>query len=81
MLLHQRCVQGASPARDSNRPDISRADFTFALIAQDWGWAVEETAARLLEVSSKARENGEAYALLTAQNAAAALARRPGKGR
>lgn len=78
---YERCVAGAPTARDGDRPDISRADFTFALIAQDWGWGVEETAARLMEESSKAKENGEAYALLTAQNAAAALARRQGQRR
>ena len=37
-----------------------------------WGHGVEETAGRLMEESAKARENGEHYALKTAQNAAAA---------
>lgn len=78
---YQRCVQGAPPSREGNRPDISRADFTFCLLAQDWGFGVEETAERLMQESSKAKENGEAYALRTAENAAAALARRPGQGR
>jgi hypothetical protein len=32
--------------------------------------AFEETATRLLELSSKAKENGENYALMTAKNAA-----------
>ena len=73
---YQRCVAGAPPARDGDRPDISRADFTFALLAIDWGWGVEETAARLLQESSKAQENGEAYALRTARSAAAAIERR-----
>ena len=45
----------------------------FALLAIDWGWGVEETADRLMQVSSKAQENGEAYALRTACNAAAAI--------
>jgi hypothetical protein len=63
------------------RPDVSRADFAFALIALDWGWGVEAVAERLLQESTKARENGERYALLTAQNAAAALERRRGQGR
>jgi hypothetical protein len=78
---YQRCVQEAPPAREGNRPDISRADFTFCLLAIDWGWSVEETAARLMQESTKSQENGEAYALLTAQNAAAALERRRGQGR
>jgi RepB DNA-primase from phage plasmid len=78
---YQRCVAGAPPARSGGRPDISRADFTFCLLALDWGWGVEETAARLLQESGKARENGEAYARRTADNAAAALARRHGRCR
>ena len=76
-----RCVQNAPPAREGDRPDISRADFTFCLLAIDWGWSVEETAARLMQESSKARENGEGYALRTAQNAAAAIERRRGPQR
>ena len=75
---YERCVERAPPARDGNRPDISRADFTFCLLAIDWGWGVEQTAARLMEQSSKAREEGEAYALRTARNAAAAIEQRRG---
>ncbi|HWG47477.1 MAG TPA: hypothetical protein VN688_32235, partial [Gemmataceae bacterium] len=78
---YQRCVEHAPPPRDGDRPDISRADFTFCLLAIDWGWSVEETAARLMQESAKARENGEAYARRTADNAAAALDRRHGQGR
>src|SRR5262249_55923213 len=73
---HQRCLQNAPLAHHSDRPDVSRADFTFCLLAIDWGWSVEDTCARLLEKSRKARENGQAYAWLTAKNAAAAIARR-----
>jgi hypothetical protein len=78
---YQRCVDHAPPVKGGGRPDISRADFAFALIAQDWGWSVEETAARLMQESAKAQENGEAYARRTADNAAAALARRHGQAR
>ena len=78
---YERCVQNAPPAHGQDRPDISRADFTFCLLAIDWGRTIEETAARLMQESSKAKENGEAYALRTAGNAAAALARRHGPGR
>ena len=78
---YRRCVENAPPAREGGRPDISRADFTWCLIAIDWGWGVEETAARLLEESGKARENGEAYALRTARSAAAAVERRGGRER
>jgi len=48
------------------------ADFTWCLTAISWGHGIEETAARLMEESAKARENAEHYALKTAQNAAAA---------
>ncbi len=75
---YQRCVENAPPARSGGRPDISRADFTFCLLAIDWGWSAEETAARLMELSGKAQENGEAYALRTARNASAAIERRGG---
>lgn len=62
---------------------MSRADFAWCMTELDWGWSTEETAARLMEVSSKARESGERYAALTAQNAAAAVERnsqRKGRG-
>ena len=70
------CVQGAPPNRDQTGPDISRADFTWCMTAISWDHTIEETATRLMEKSAKARENGECYALLTAQNAAAAVERR-----
>jgi hypothetical protein len=67
------CVKGAPLNADKTAPDISRADFTFCMTAIDWGWSVDETAARLIEESSKAHENGEGYAVRTARNAAAAV--------
>jgi len=73
---YERCLHNAPPAHQSNRPDVSRADFTFCLLALDWGWSIEETCGRLLEVSPKARENGEVYARRTTQRAAAAVDRR-----
>lgn len=77
---YQRCVRNAPPVhRGDHRPDISKADFTWCMTAIDWGWSIEATAARLMEESAKAQENGEAYALTTAQNAAAAVARRNGQ--
>jgi hypothetical protein len=71
---YSRCVEGAPEAHAGGRPDISRADFTWCMIAVDWGWGIEETAARLMEESSKARENGEQYAIRTARRAAAIVA-------
>ena len=56
----------------------SSADFTFCCIAIDlFKRTPEETAAKLLEVSSKARENGEAYAVDQAMSAAAKVAVNP----
>ncbi|MGH7174278.1 MAG: DNA-primase RepB domain-containing protein [Gemmataceae bacterium] len=78
---YERCVENAPPARGGGRPDISRADFTFCLLAIDWGWGLEETAARLMQESGKAQENGEAYALRTARAAAAAIERRRERSR
>jgi len=46
---YERCLQHAPPAHNSDRPDVSRADFTFCLLAIDWGWSVADTCARLLE--------------------------------
>jgi hypothetical protein len=78
---YQRCLENAPAARDGDRPDVSRADFTWCLIALDWGFDVEETADRLMNESPKAQESGEAYAVRTARCAAAALGRRQGRGR
>jgi hypothetical protein len=80
---YQRCVENAPPNHGKTGPDMSRADFAWCMTALDWGWTTQETAARLMEVSPKARENGERYAALTAQNAAAAVERngqRKGRG-
>jgi hypothetical protein len=59
-------------------------DFTWCLTAIDWGWPVEETTAKLPEVSEKAYERvrmgDERYPELTAQNAAATVERNALKG-
>src|SRR4051794_3854019 len=73
---YERCLERAPPSQGSpgeNRHSI--ADFTWCLIAADWGWLVEEIAVQLLEESGKARDNGCAYALKTATRAAEAAAR------
>jgi RepB DNA-primase from phage plasmid len=76
---YQRCVSHAPPVRGGEaRPDISKADFVWCMTALDWGWSLAATAARLMQESRKAQENGEHYALLTVRNAAAAVARRRG---
>jgi|ERR1039458_2676092 hypothetical protein len=75
---YERCLWGAPLAHHSDQPDVSRADFTFCLLAIDWGWTVPDVCRRLLQMSPKARHSGAAYAELTAQRAAAAVARRGG---
>jgi hypothetical protein len=80
---YEQCIDAAPCNHGGHAPDVSRADFTFALIASDWGHPAEQVAARLMEYSTKARENGRRYADLTAQKAAAVVAartRRPGPG-
>ena len=72
-------LAGAPRSSDGNGPDRSMADFTWCMTAIDWGWSIEETARKLPEVSEKARERvqlrDEGYPLITAQNAAAEVAR------
>ena len=55
------------------------------MMAAQRGWGIEETANKLMEVSARAQERArlhdEGYALITAQNAAAAAARGRQTGR
>jgi hypothetical protein len=69
---YERCVQGAPLNRDGSGPDISKADFFFGMLSAQRGNGIEEIAARLMELSPKAKENGERYARVTAENATAA---------
>lgn len=64
-----RCLEGAPLNHAGTAPDRSRADFLFCLLALDAGFSVEETAARLMEVSAKAQSNGGRYAHRTAGRA------------
>jgi hypothetical protein len=72
-------LAGAPPSSEGNGPDRSLADFSWCMTAIDWGFSVEDTAAKLVEVSEKARERvhlrDAGYALITTQNAAAAVER------
>jgi hypothetical protein len=43
------------------------------------GHSIEEIAAKLMELSAKAKENGEQYARLTAENASVATQRQRGR--
>lgn len=74
---YQYCIEHAPMTQGEDRPDISRADFTWCRTAIEWGWSPEATASRLMELSSKARENGERYAILTATRAADSVERQP----
>lgn len=78
---YERCVQAAPLNQDKTGPDISRADFVWCMTASDWGFSIEETAEHLMQLSTKAQDNGEKYARLTAQNAAAAVERRQAQNR
>ncbi len=75
---YQMCLAGApeSTSRPGN-PRRSAADFTWCRTAIEWGWSVEATASHLMEVSTKAQENGESYAALTARRAAESVERNP----
>lgn len=70
--------------KDGSGPDRSLADFNFALVCLTGQRSVEETIAKLLEVSERARERAamgdEGYARVTVENAAAAVARNFNKG-
>lgn len=82
---YERCVSGAPPSKEGDGPDRSMADFFWCMMAAQRGWNIEETANKLMEVSAKAQERArlhdEGYALITAQNAAAAAERGKQRGR
>ena len=73
---YAKCLDGAPLDSEETGPDRSRADFVWCMTAITWGWSVQDTAARLMEESSKAQANGKAYAELTARNAVLAVERR-----
>jgi RepB DNA-primase from phage plasmid len=82
---YQRCLAGAPPATKHEGPDESMADFFWCMLAAQRGWSIEEAAGELLKVSGnaqdRARRGDEGYALITAQNAAAAATRGRREGR
>ena len=78
-----KCLQNAPPNSEGNGLDTSRADFTWCMIAIDWGWSIGETAQQLLlerNSSTKRQRDGERYAMMTAQRAAEAVARNNSRG-
>jgi hypothetical protein len=78
---YERCVQNAPLNHGQTGPNISIADWEWCRTAYDWGWLVESVAERLMQVSSKARENGERYSERTAHRAAASVDARQQRGR
>jgi len=77
---YQRCLERAPVSKEHGGADRSSADFDWCKLAARFGWSIEETANKLLEVSEKARERRSlgdpGYVLITAKNAAAAAATR-----
>jgi len=82
---YDACLRGAPPNREGTGPSRSHADFFWCLMSAQRGHSIEETADKLLEVSARAQERArlhdEGYALITAQNAAAAAERGRKRGR
>jgi hypothetical protein len=82
---YQRTLQGAPMKRDGTGPDRSTADFMWCKWAIERGHSIDETAAKLAEVSERAQEavrRGDiekggvpGYCKLTAWKAAAAVDR------
>lgn len=64
-----RVLDGAR-LKKNGEADVSRADFCWAVMALDWGWTESETAAKLAQLSSKARSRHDDYAGRTVRNAA-----------
>jgi hypothetical protein len=82
---YERCVAGAPPNQESSGQDRSMADFFWCMMAAQRGWSIDEVANKLLQVGARAQERArihdEGYALITAQNAAAAAERGKQRGR
>jgi hypothetical protein len=72
---YERIIAGAPPNHSGDGADVSRADYLYARISAQFGNAPDAIAAKLLEVSPKAKREGERYATRTAVAAAAALSR------
>jgi len=81
---YERALAGA-PLSNDGGPNRSRADFWWSYLALQRGWNVEDTEAKLVEVSEKARERvrvGDAgYVHVTVTNATAWLQRSQHKSR
>ncbi|MEH1845244.1 MAG: DNA-primase RepB domain-containing protein [Nostoc sp.] len=81
---YDRCLQNAPTNTKGDGQDTSRADYTWCMIAIDWGWSVEETAAQLLRERTddrKRHRNTQRYAEATARSAANGVERNRMQGR
>jgi hypothetical protein len=68
-------LQDAPMNHAKTGPDVSRADFLFCRVSAQWGWSAEDIAAKLMELSSKAQEEGDRYAERTAKKASLSIGR------
>jgi len=73
---YELCLNGA-PKGTSGNPKRSSADFLFGRICAEWGFSEAATVDHLMEVSTKAKENGRAYAELTVRRAFESVERNP----
>ena len=65
---YARCLRMRRRARaGAGQTRRSAARISWCMTAIDWGWSHEATAARLMEESRKAQENGERYAARTVE--------------
>lgn len=69
---YDRVFAGAYNTK-SGKPDVSRVDFCWARTALQWGWGEGEVVTKLIELSPKARQRREEYAVRTVQRAARSL--------
>jgi hypothetical protein len=75
---YQYNLDRAKPNQSGTGLDLSGVDFVWCMTASTWGFDVNDTAEKLLEVSEHARApgNGSDYAKRTAQNAARYVGKR-----
>jgi len=82
---YQITLSRTRPKRDGSGPDRSLADFNWGMTSITGGKSIEDTIAKLLEVSENAQQRAargdEGYARITVENAAAAVARNWGRNR
>jgi hypothetical protein len=82
---YQVTLSRTRPKKDGSGPDRSLADFNFAMTCCTGGKSVEDTVAKLMEVSenaqARAARGDEGYARITVENAAAAVERNWGRNR